>query len=157
MKRVLVTVAVAASAAVLVGAASGDAWQPLAAVPNEPVAAAPEKTKLKLKRSPYGRVLFSGGYAVYLFTRDGESSECYGRCAEAWPPLIARGELVAGRGIKKRLLGRTSRDNGKRQVTYDGHPLYGYVDDPRGEVLWHDVEEFGGTWYAVRKTGRPAP
>jgi predicted lipoprotein with Yx(FWY)xxD motif len=115
-------------------------------------------TKLKLKASPYGRVLFSGGYAQYLFTRDkGSTSACYGDCAEAWPPLEARGRVVAGPGVRQRLIGTTKRDDGTRQVTYRGKPLYGYVHDPRGEVLCHDVLEFGGTWYAVRRTGRPAP
>jgi predicted lipoprotein with Yx(FWY)xxD motif len=115
-------------------------------------------TKLKLKSSPYGRVLFSGGYAQYLFTRDKRStSACYGDCADAWPPLEARGQVVAGPGVRKRLIGTTKRDDGTRQVTYRGRPLYGYVDDPRGEVLCHDVFEFGGTWYAVRANGRAAP
>ena len=31
-----------------------------------------------------------------------------------------------------------------QQVTHDGHPLYYYVDDPKGEVACHNVSEFGG-------------
>jgi len=115
-------------------------------------------TKLTLKRSPYGRVVFSGGYARYVFTSDrSRESRCHDKCAAAWPPLEAAGELVAGRGVRARLLGTTVRADGSRQVTYRGRPLYGYVDDPRGKVYCHDVFEFGGTWYAVRKSGRPAP
>ena len=115
-------------------------------------------TKLTLKSSPYGRVLFSGGYALYVFTRDdGSRSGCYGDCAVAWPPLEAKGRLVAGPGVKQGRIGTTTRRDGTTQVTYRGRPLYGYVDDPRGEVLCHDVVEFGGTWYAVRGSGRPAP
>jgi predicted lipoprotein with Yx(FWY)xxD motif len=145
-------VAIAAGAVVLLAASSGDDWAPSQA------AAKQRTTKLKLERSPYGRVLFSGGYAMYLFTRDeGSRSKCRGHCARAWPPLEARGKLRAGKGVKERLIGTTTRANGSEQVTYDGHPLYGYVDDPRGEVLCHDVVEFGGTWYAVRKSGKPAP
>jgi len=150
--RVVGIVAIAVCAAALIAATSGDDWTPAAAGSKE------RATKLKLKRSPYGRVLFANGYAMYLFTRDsGSQSECRGRCARAWPPLEVRGRLDAGRGVKQRLLGRTTRANGIEQVTYDGHPLYGYVDDPRGEVLCHDVFEFGGTWYAVRRSGKPAP
>jgi hypothetical protein len=44
-----------------------------------------------------------------------------------------------------------------RRSPYDGRPLYGYVHDPRGEVYCHEVVEFGGTWYAVRKSGKRAP
>ena len=39
------------------------------------------------------------------------------------------------------------------QVTYSGHPLYYYVDDPPGEVLCHGVEEFGGLWLVVDPSG----
>jgi predicted lipoprotein with Yx(FWY)xxD motif len=115
-------------------------------------------TKLALKKSPYGRVLFSGGQAQYVFTSDRrDESACYGDCAVAWPPLAAVGDVVAGRGVRRKLVGTTERDDGALQVTYRGKPLYGYVNDPRGKVYCHDVAEFGGTWYAVRKTGRPAP
>jgi hypothetical protein len=34
-----------------------------------------------------------------------------------------------------------------------GHPLYYYVHDPPGEVLCHDVEEFGGLWLVVDPSG----
>jgi predicted lipoprotein with Yx(FWY)xxD motif len=146
-------IAIAALASTLLGGGS----QPPAERSADHERGAPV-TKLSLKSSPYGRVLFSGGYALYVFTSDRRStSDCYGDCAEAWPPLEADGRLVAGPGVRQRLIGTTKRDDGSRQVTYRGKPLYGYVDDPRGEVLCHDVFEFGGTWYAVRAGGRPAP
>ncbi len=112
--------------------------------------------KLKLKRSPYGKVLFADGFALYLFTADGGSgSVCNGECAKAWPPLEA-GDLAAGRGVRAKLLGETTRDDGSQQLTYAGKPLYFYVHDPRGEVYCNDVFEFGGDWFAVKKTGKPA-
>jgi predicted lipoprotein with Yx(FWY)xxD motif len=159
--RALVLIVSLVIAVALVGAASGDDWVPAPTATADtprPTRVGDPETKLKLKRSPYGRVLFADGYAMYLFTRDeGSESKCRGRCAKAWPPLRPRGELTAGRGVKRQLLGTITRANGTEQVTYDGHPLYGYVDDPRGEVLCHEVEEFGGTWLAVRRSGRPAP
>ena len=69
--------------------------------------------------------------------------------------MLTRGRPVAGKGIRKRLLGTTRRRNGKRQVTYDGRPLYYYVDDTPGRVLCHDVLEFGGLWLVVRPDGTP--
>ena len=59
--------------------------------------------------------------------------------------------------MKQSLLGIRKRAGGKRQVTYDGHPLYFYVDDPEREVLCHNVEEFGGLWLAVRPDGSSPP
>jgi predicted lipoprotein with Yx(FWY)xxD motif len=146
----------------LVGAASGDQWAATAAQ----AAAAPgsadtspsgaQRTKIHLKKTRFGRVLFdSDGYALYLFTRDGKRSKCNGDCATAWPPLRARGKLVGGKGVKERLLGKVKRRDGTKQVTYNGHPLYNYVDDPQGVVLCQNVEEFGGLWYVVKRSGEP--
>ena len=112
---------------------------------------------MTLRDSQFGPVLFDGrARALYLFTRDpGTRSRCYGACATAWPPFIARGKPRAGRGVKKSLLGTVRRRDGSRQVTYRGQPLYFYIDDPRGQVLCNDVTEFGGVWYALRANGRP--
>ena len=128
-------------------------WAPAAG------AATPTKsTKLTLKESPYGRVLFADGFAMYAFTRDdGRRSRCYRACARAWPPLRARRDIVVGDGVDESLIGATRRRDGTRQVTYGGQPLYGYVHDPRGRVLCHDVVEYGGTWLALLGSGEPAP
>jgi predicted lipoprotein with Yx(FWY)xxD motif len=106
--------------------------------------------------SLYGRMLFDGkGRALYLFTRERTSrARCYGDCAVAWPPFYARGALKAGAGAKTRLLGTTRRRDGRRQVTYRGHPLYYYVTDVKsGQVTCQNVEEFGGTWLVVAPSG----
>ena len=116
--------------------------------------------QVKVVSSDYGRVIADRkGEAVYLFDREKRGrSECYGACAEAWPPLLAgAGGPVAADGASQALLGTTRRRNGKLQVTYAGHPLYYYVHDTPGEILCHDVAEFGGLWLVVRPNGRPAP
>jgi predicted lipoprotein with Yx(FWY)xxD motif len=107
--------------------------------------------------SRYGRVLTDGaGRTLYLFTREPSArSRCYGACAKAWPPLIARGRLAAGRGARDGLLGVTRRRDGRRQVTYRGHPLYYYVGETRaGQILCQNVVEFGGTWLVVSPAGK---
>jgi predicted lipoprotein with Yx(FWY)xxD motif len=107
--------------------------------------------------SQFGTILGGRrGQAVYVFDKESSSaSECYGDCARAWPPVLTKGRPVAGKGVRKRLLGTTRRRNGKRQVTYDGRPLYYYVDDEPGVVLCHNVLEFGGLWLVVRPDGTP--
>ena len=112
-------------------------------------------TRIKAVDSQFGTILGDGrGQAVYVFDKErSSSSECYGDCARAWPPVLARGRPVAGRGARKRLLGTTRRRNGKRQVTYKGRPLYYYVDDAPGLVLCHNVLEFAGLWLVVRPDG----
>jgi predicted lipoprotein with Yx(FWY)xxD motif len=69
--------------------------------------------------------------------------------------VLTKGRPVAGKGARQRLLGSTRRGGGKRQVTYDGHPLYYYVDDAPGRVLCHNVLEFGGLWLVVEPDGSP--
>jgi len=120
-------------------------------------AAARRGPLVKLRRSQFGRVLFSGrDQAIYLFTRDREGkSRCYGACAKAWPPFFAKGRPRAGKGVRKPLLGTTRRRDGRRQVTYNGHPLYFYAHEGPRQVLCQNVEEFGGLWLVVRPDGRP--
>jgi predicted lipoprotein with Yx(FWY)xxD motif len=105
--------------------------------------------------SQFGTILFDGDdRAIYLFDKESsERSECYGACAEAWPPVLTDGEPEANAGVDAELIGTTERDDGSTQVTYAGHPLYYYVDDPRGEVLCHNVDEFGGLWLVVDPGG----
>jgi predicted lipoprotein with Yx(FWY)xxD motif len=114
-------------------------------------------TRIRAIDSQFGTIVGDGrGQAVYLFDKEQSSkSECYGDCAQAWPPVLTKGRPVAGKGARERLLGTTRRRKGKRQVTYDGRPLYFYVDDAPGRVLCHNVSEFGGLWLVVRPDGTP--
>jgi len=118
----------------------------------------PKGTKLKVVDSDYGVVVANGrGEALYLFDREQRGrSECYGACAEAWPPVLTKGKPRGGAGTDPTLFGTTKRRNGKLQVTYAGQPLYYYVGDSPGTILCHDVDEFGGTWLVVLPDGEPA-
>ena len=96
---------------------------------------------------------------LYLFTKDKPGkSRCKDACAKAWPPYIKKGKLKAGDGVDAAELGTTRRKDGSKQVTYHGHPLYYYEhDDKPGQILCHDVAEFGGDWLVVQPDGQPAP
>jgi predicted lipoprotein with Yx(FWY)xxD motif len=113
---------------------------------------------LKVRMTRFGKVLFAGnGRVVYAFTRDRRNgpSRCYGDCASAWPVYFAKGTLNAGAGVKQSLIGTTRRRDGRRQVTYNGWPLYYYAHERAGEVKCQNVETHGGTWLVVRPTGAP--
>jgi predicted lipoprotein with Yx(FWY)xxD motif len=112
-------------------------------------------TEIVAAESQYGSILFGPGQrAIYLFDKErSDASECYGACAEAWPPVLTEGDPAGRDGVEAKLLGTTKRDDGSTQVTYNGHPLYYYVDDPPGKVLCHNVEEFGGLWLVVEPSG----
>jgi predicted lipoprotein with Yx(FWY)xxD motif len=152
----------AAGAAALAGcgtAARSDHQQMASSTASRtPASAASSQPTVKVASSDYGRILFDGrGRALYLFTRDrGSTSRCYGACAAAWPPYYAGGSAaaVAGNGASRALLGTTVRRDGRRQVTYAGHPVYHYVGDKKpGQILCQGVDEFGGTWLVLSSRG----
>ena len=120
-------------------------------------ASAGARATLTVRSSKYGTILFDGrGRALYAFTRDrrGGPSRCYGACARAWPVYFSGGRLLAGKGVKRPLIGTVRRRDGRRQITYDGRPLYYYVGDKSaGQVSCQNVAEFGGTWLVMRPSG----
>jgi predicted lipoprotein with Yx(FWY)xxD motif len=109
--------------------------------------------------SEYGTMLFDErGQAIYLFDKEtsGEPA-CYDDCAAAWPPVLTTGPPRGSGELKAGLLGTVPRADGSVQVTYAGHPLYYYSNEDPGQVLCHDVDDFGGTWLVVTPEGTPAP
>jgi len=112
--------------------------------------------RVTLHKTKIGNVLAtSSGRTLYLFMKDKNGkSACYGQCATYWPPLMKKGALHAGAGVKANLLGTTKRKNGKAQVTYKGHPLYLYkLDHAAGQIAGQRQNFFGGKWYAVSASG----
>lgn len=116
-------------------------------------------TELVIADSQFGPMLFNGErQAIYLFDREeSDAAECYGDCAAAWPPVLTEGDPRAADGVDPKLLGTTERDDGSTQVTYNGHPLYYYAHEGPGQVLCHNVAEFGGLWLVVQASGDAAP
>jgi predicted lipoprotein with Yx(FWY)xxD motif len=113
-------------------------------------------TEITVSSSQFGDVIFDGSnQAIYLFDKETSSTpECYGECAAAWPPVVTEGEPVASGAAQQKLLGTTERDDGSTQVTYAGQPLYYYAHEGPGEVLCHNVSEFGGLWLVLDAGGQ---
>ena len=103
-----------------------------------------------------GKILVdSQGRTLYLFTDDdGTMSDCSGACAVAWPPLLVNGKATIGGGANSSLVSTTVRADGKKQVTYHGHPLYLFKNDTKaGQTNGEGINAFGGLWYAVSPAG----
>ncbi len=103
-----------------------------------------------------GKILTDAeGRTLYLFVADSsKESTCYDACAEAWPPLTVSDKPKAGGDVKAGLLGTTKRQDGDKQVTYNGHPLYYYEnDDEPGELTGQGLDQFGAKWWAVDASG----
>ena len=91
----------------------------------------------------------SAGRALYIYTKDkGTTSECYGACATAWPPLTTTGKVtISGKFVASKDLGLTTRTGGVKQVTYGGHPLYYFSGDKGpGQTNGEGVE---GVWFLL--------
>ncbi len=105
--------------------------------------------------SEFGSMLFDDKrQAIYIWElEESTTAECYGDCAEAWPPVLTNGEPVASGSVSKDLLGTTKRADGATQVTYNGHPLYYYAHEKPGEVKCHNVRTHGGLWWVIQPNG----
>ncbi|MBA4024183.1 MAG: hypothetical protein C0482_17635 [Gordonia sp.] len=116
-------------------------------------------TQIDAATGPFGQMLYdSTGQAIYLFDIETDSTpRCYDDCADAWPPVLTTGDPVAGPGVDSTLLATTQRADGTTQVTYNGHPLYFYVNEGKREVLCHNIFLNGGNWYVIAPDGEPAP
>jgi predicted lipoprotein with Yx(FWY)xxD motif len=142
----VVTIAVAAVAIILLTRSSSPA-APHAAAP--PAAASVRVAKTKL-----GRILVNGqGRTLYLYMKDrGTKSACSRRCAQVWPPATVAGAPTAGPGVAAAKLTTTRGADDRRQLVYNGHPLYTLSADVRpGQI---NGEGFLGTWYVISAAGQ---
>jgi predicted lipoprotein with Yx(FWY)xxD motif len=153
MKKALIPLALAATlaAAAYADARSGGRMEaPQASERGEATAT------LTLRSSRFGKILFDArGRVLYTYSTDRRTkpSRCYGICAREWPVYFAKGRLRAGKGVRQSLIGTTRRRDGRRQVTYNGWPLYYYAHEGPGEVKCQKVTIHGGTWLVIRANG----
>ena len=105
--------------------------------------------------SQFGTMLFNDNkQAIYIWElEESTKPECYGDCADAWPPVLTDGAPQAAGSVKNELLGTTKRTDGSTQVTYNGHPLYYYAHEKAGEVKCHNIKTHGGLWWVIQPNG----
>jgi len=86
------------------------------------------------------------GMTLYTFANDTEgTSNCSGQCLENWPALLVpEGQDPTAADAADGTLDVFVRDDGTRQVTYDGLPLYYFARDTApGDITGDGV---GGVW-----------
>jgi len=121
-----------------------------------PAASASSMT-VKTQTGPLGSYLTDGsGRALYLFASDTRStSSCLGACATLWPPLTAKGPVSGQDGASSTDITTITRQDGTKQVTYAGHPLYYFAgDNGAGQTSGQGVNEFGALWWLVAPSGQ---
>lgn len=116
---------------------------------------APTGTVITTGDSQYGPMLFNeAGQAIYIWeVEKSPTAECYGDCADEWPPVLTDGAPRAAGSVNAGLLGTTTRTDGSTQVTYNSHPLYYYAHEKAGEVKCHNITTHGGLWWVIQPNG----
>lgn len=87
------------------------------------------------------------GKVLYWFKKDAAGkSSCAGPCVEKWP-IYYRETVVAPQGVNAADFGTITRDDGKKQTTFRGYPLYYFINDKRaGETNGQGVNN---AWFVV--------
>ena len=113
---------------------------PSASETEEPSASSSESAE-----EPYKLEAASGAVGPYLTGEDGMTlytfkpdvadsgkSTCNGDCATNWPPFVLESddEVEAGDGVSGSI-STITRDDGTRQVAYNGKPLYYFKNDTK--------------------------
>jgi predicted lipoprotein with Yx(FWY)xxD motif len=148
----VLTAVISATAAALClaacGGSSGSSGAGATSV-SSPAAATVSVSKLP----GYSSVLTTpSGQAVYLLSSDPSGgSRCSGTCTSQWPPVLEKGALRAGPGIKASLLSVFKRKDGKQQVMYNHHALYMHTG--QGAASGAGLASDGGVWYLVSPSG----
>jgi predicted lipoprotein with Yx(FWY)xxD motif len=132
----LALAAVATAGGLAAASASGSttASSPRAAVVRSAEATVGGKTEAILVNSQ--------GLPLYIYRPDTASTSFVsGGLAKLWPPLISlTSPAVAAPGLTGKV--GELRDANGQQVTYNGHPLYRFVNDRAGQVTGQGVQNF---------------
>ncbi|RPE44203.1 secreted repeat protein with Y-X4-D motif [Streptomyces sp. Ag109_O5-1] len=91
------------------------------------------------------------GFTLYRYDKDQVNmSMCTGDCAQTWMPVMADG-TPQGMGVQAKI-GVLTRDDGMKQVTLAGWPLYRYMGDTKAGEM--NGQGKNGTWFAVTPAGK---
>jgi predicted lipoprotein with Yx(FWY)xxD motif len=179
--RTKLIAATALGMAVLVAACSGSGATtapttaptaaPTAAPSEAPASAAPSEAPASAAASPaaggaagvnladskLGKILVAAnGMTLYIFTPDGTGgkSTCTDKCLASWPALTSDAAPTLGTGLDAEDFASITRDdNGAKQVTFYGMPLYFFggdkaAGDTNGQGLF-------SKWYVIGADGKP--
>ena len=130
-----------------------------AASPAASAAAAAGPASLALADNALGKILVDGkGLTLYLFLAGGGPA-CTGDCATAWRPLLTDGSApTVGAGLDAGDFGSITRDDGSKQVTFYGTPVFyfagtGYLagDGAPGDTKGQGLNS---QWYVIGADGK---
>jgi predicted lipoprotein with Yx(FWY)xxD motif len=105
-------------------------------------------TIMVVQKSDLGFVLAEANHmVVYTYAKDkkGGAPTCTGSCASIWLPVTGLPQVSAADTLPGTLSTVTTA-SGKKQITYNGYPLYTYKSAQAYTTTGNDV---GGVWHVV--------
>jgi len=149
-------VAVLATAGGITAAAAGSSAAAGAPVAGHSAAAATVRTAQVAVGGTMETILTTAtGQPLYYYKPDtAAKSFVTGSLARLWPPLTSAAPAATGVSGQLAVL----NDVHGQQVTYNGHPLYTFIDDHAGQVTGQGVQDFFvATPGLAPVTSNPAP
>jgi predicted lipoprotein with Yx(FWY)xxD motif len=149
----IAVVTIAAAAVVVIALTRSSSTAAPRAATRAAAPAGAGEPSVRVAKTKLGRILVNGqGRTLYLYMKDrGAKSACSRRCSQVWPPATVSGEPTAGPGVAAAKLTTTRGADHRRQLVYNGHPLYTLTADVHpGQI---NGEGFLGTWYVISAAG----
>ncbi|MRR14836.1 MAG: hypothetical protein EG826_00095 [Deltaproteobacteria bacterium] len=93
------------------------------------------------------------GKSLYWFKKDSPGkSACSGPCVEKWP-VYYRETVAPPAGVKAEDFATITREDGKKQTTFRGYPLYYWVNDKQpGDTTGQGVNN---VWFVIEPDNFP--
>lgn len=93
------------------------------------------------------------GATLYWFKKDAPGkSACEGPCIEKWP-IYYNDAIKPPAGVKAEDFATITRNDGKKQTTFRGYPLYYWMNDKKaGETSGQGVNS---VWFTINPTNFP--
>jgi predicted lipoprotein with Yx(FWY)xxD motif len=119
---------------------------------NPPASLPPVVPKLEVQladNAKFGKIMTdSNGRSLYFFSNDAaDTATCYGGCSTAWPTFYSK-NLTLSDGLKSADFATITRNDGTKQTTYKGWPLYYYQNDAKaGDV---NGDPIGKVWFVAK-------
>ena len=99
----------------------------------------------------YGAILTNETFfTLYRYLSDPQNkdiSTCNGDCSKIWPPFYAP-NLTVNPDLRSKDFSVITRENGEKQLTYKGWPLYLYTGDTK--PIQTNGQGLQGLWFVVQ-------
>lgn len=122
--------------------------QPTVTPAKQTPAQQPATGQPAVKLSAGNYIVDGKGITLYLFTKDVKGdSKCTGGCLNAWP-VFYQEKISVSSGLSSSNFGTITRDDGNKQTTYKGWPLYYFSSDVNpGDTKGEGVNK---VWFIAR-------